>query len=81
MKNEKRALSAFENFQILRNAYQIGKRSKQKLSIYSLADLVSYGITNTSLIGKKVYFSIDGKLLKAESLTVKKDKIILECGK
>ena len=76
--SEKRALSAYRDFEILKHAYQIGKRSKQKLSIFSLADLVSYALVNTSLIGKKVYFNIDGKLLKAESLTVQKDRIILE---
>lgn len=81
MKREKRALGAYENFQILEHVYQIGKRPKQKLSIYSLADLISYGLFNTSLMGKKVFFSIDGKLLKVESLSVSKDKIVLECEK
>lgn len=79
--NQKRAIGQYQDFEILRHAYQIGKRSKQKLSIYSLADLISYGLFNTSLMGKKVYFSIDGKLLKAESISVSKDKIIVECEK
>ena len=79
MKRQKMALGAYENFQILQHAYQIGKRSKQKLSIYSLADLISYGLVNSSLMGKKVFFSLDGKPLKSESLTFQNDKIILEC--
>lgn len=79
--SQKRSIGQYHDFEILRHAYQIGKRSKQKLSIYSLADLISYGLFNTSLMGKKVFFSIDGKLLKVESLSISKDKIVLECEK
>lgn len=79
MKGQKRALAVYQDFEILKHAYHLDKRCKQKLSIYSLADLISYALVNSSLMGKKVFFSLDGKLLKAESLTVQRDKIILEC--